>query len=158
MPTATYIALANLTLGSADAEVEFSSIPATYRDLVLVINADTASSGNAGKIQINGDTTVGNYTSVRMVGSSGGASSNTNGETIRWEVSAASNNLIIVNFMDYSATDKHKTVLVRANANGAAVEASANRWANTNAITSFKVYYGYNFSAGATFALYGIVS
>lgn len=125
---------------------------------MLVINANTASSGNAGKIEVNADSTAANYTSVRIAGTSGGAASNTNADTIRWEVSASTNNAIIVNFMDYSATDKHKTVLVRANANGAGVEASANRWASTNAITSIKVFYGYNFSIGSTFALYGIVS
>jgi hypothetical protein len=36
MPTSTYVALATTTLGATAASVTFSSIPATYRDLLLV--------------------------------------------------------------------------------------------------------------------------
>lgn len=70
-----------------------------------------------------------------------------------------------INIMDYSATDKHKTTLIRNGKQGGSndgVEAIAGRWANTAAITSLEIFSitggGITFSAGSTFALYGIAS
>ena len=60
-------------------------------------------------------------------------------------------------FMDYSATDKHKTVLIRANHPGETV-ACAGRWANTAAITSITINTASTFVIGSVFSLYGIVS
>jgi hypothetical protein len=61
--------------------------------------------------------------------------------------------------MDYSATDKHKTVLVRSNIPADTVAAHAVRWANTAAITTVGVAaISGTWSAGTTFALYGIAS
>ena len=62
--------------------------------------------------------------------------------------------------MDYSATDKHKTVITRASSAGYYIGMSAGRWANTNAITSVSAVMesGRTWSIGSTFALYGIVS
>jgi hypothetical protein len=61
--------------------------------------------------------------------------------------------------MDYSATDKHKTVLVRSNAASTGVEAIAQRWASTAAITSILVFPSTgSWAAGGTFSLYGIVA
>jgi hypothetical protein len=159
MPTATYIALANYTVPSNAASVTFSSIPATYRDLVLIMSYKAADGVNAGKAFVNGDTTAGNYTSVRMKNLGGSPSSNANGGSIRWETQSTSEATTILNFMDYSATDKHKTVLVRAGAADTQVEASATRWANTNAITSIAInFLGTDLVSGSTLALYGIAS
>jgi hypothetical protein len=38
MPTPTYTPLATVTLGTTAASVTFSSIPATYRDLIFVLS------------------------------------------------------------------------------------------------------------------------
>jgi hypothetical protein len=68
----------------------------------------------------------------------------------------------IANIMDYSATDKHKTVLVRsgyASTEGRVVEAEAARWANTAAVTSLAVSTSSNaMASGTTLSLYGIAS
>ncbi len=64
MPTATYIALANLTLTGTDAEVSFASIPATFRDLVVITNVD-GSTQTEMFVRLNGDT-GNNYNTVRM--------------------------------------------------------------------------------------------
>jgi hypothetical protein len=65
MPTSTYVALATTTLGATAASVTFSSIPATYRDLVLVYNGTT--SANIGvDVEFNGDTNSANYSRVFM--------------------------------------------------------------------------------------------
>ena len=157
MPTSTYIPLQTITLGSAASSVTFASIPQTYRDLVLVMNYGASNATNSGKAFVNGDTTAANYKSVRMQGNSSSAVSNTNGESIRWEVQATSGLVTTLQFMDYSATDKHKTVLVRANAASTATEASANRWTSTSAITSIAInFLGTDLTTGSTLSLYAI--
>ena len=60
--------------------------------------------------------------------------------------------------MDYSATDKHKTMLSRGGSSSFGVGMNAGRWANTSAVTSVLVIgqSGLDFAAGSTFYLYGI--
>ena len=50
MPTPTYTPLATVTLGTSAASVTFSSIPATYRDLILIF--DGTGSGSTGKAAV----------------------------------------------------------------------------------------------------------
>ena len=67
--------------------------------------------------------------------------------------------VVFSQFMDYSATDKHKTILTRTAVGLDFVEMNANRWGNTAAITSIQfIANDQNFNAGSTFALYGIAS
>ena len=171
MPTSTYIALANITLGSDDADVTFASIPATYRDLVIVgqVRSTRSDTDDDLFIQFNSDTGS-NYSYVRMVGRTGGASSATNingtnqndlGQVPANSATAGQFAAAICNIMDYSATDKHKTTLTRNNSADSfqAVGAHAGRWASTNAIDTIKVYCRVgNLKSGSTLALYGIVS
>jgi hypothetical protein len=67
--------------------------------------------------------------------------------------------MAIMQIMDYSATDKHKSVLCRFKRGGGydSVWMLAGRWANTNAITSisFGPASG-TLDAGLTASLYGI--
>jgi hypothetical protein len=59
MPTSTYTALANLTLGTAASSITFSNIPATYRDLILITSArssTTATGVDAIFLRYNSDT------------------------------------------------------------------------------------------------------
>jgi hypothetical protein len=66
MPTNTYVALATQTLGSAAASVTFSSIPATYTDLVLITSVQNNSGGNrAMQIILNADTAT-NYSGTEV--------------------------------------------------------------------------------------------
>ena len=153
MATPTYIALATTTLSSSASSVTFSSIPAGYRDLVLVI-AGTQSSANA-TYYVNGETATTNYSAVRMygTGSSYNSASYTSNQML-WYAATTENNSII-QFMDYSATDKHKTVLSRSSSADNIAQALVSRWANTNAITSITLD-GATFNSGMTFSLYGI--
>jgi len=59
----------------------------------------------------------------------------------------------VIQIMDYTATDKHKSVLVRANS-GSATAAHAGRWANTSAIN--EINFNSSLPAGATIHIYGI--
>lgn len=163
MPTPTYTALAEVTLGGTDSEVVFSSIPATFRDLVVVVNSRASTTGVEGQLRLNGDT--GNsYSWVRMTGN-GSTTASTSGTLTHMPLADAVKAtttqacLILVQLIDYSATDKHKSILVRNNSADTAVEAFAGRWANTGAVTSvtIKTNTG-SWAAGGTFALYGIAS
>lgn len=161
-----YVPLANLTLSSSAASVTFSSISQAYRDLVLF--ADTKTTGFAKVlIRINGDTTS-SYTWIFASGrSTAGVASGTQSGTfgaISPENYMDSTNPLshVANFMDYSATDKHKTWITRSNSVGASyagAEMSANRWANTSAINTILIYPDSGtFASGSTFALYGIAA
>lgn len=156
------VALANLTLSSAQASVTFASIPTSgYRDVRLVVNAATSAEGNI-NIQVNSDTGS-NYVQINMRGSGGGAQSSSGTSTYIQSnystgLQTSSRAINTYDFMDSNATDKHKTILIRAN-HPDEVDALAGRWASTSAITSIKVSSGGgNFTIGSTFALYGIVS
>jgi hypothetical protein len=74
----------------------------------------------------------------------------------------ATNPFFIIQLMDYSATDKHKTVLSRKNQAARTTVAQASRWASTSAINKITVNVTQpdptNFAVGSTFYLYGIVS
>jgi hypothetical protein len=167
MPTATWVALANLTLSSTDSEVTFGSLPNTYRDLVIIVTSSPGNTGVPGGdarnllMTFNGDT--GNVYK-RVIMSGDGTTTRSLSDTQQWlalDWYAHTNNSFhdhIIHVMDYSATDKHKTVLTRARSTNA-TEALALRWPNTNAVTSISILYNANtLAAGSTFALYGIVS
>jgi hypothetical protein len=160
MPTPTYIPLANITLGSAASSVTFSSISGAYRDLIISAEA-VGSTSEQYLLRLNSDTGS-NYSYVQMGGDSGGAfssSTTTTGIRVGYFAATSARDNAQISIMDYSATDKHKTTLVRTNSNAAAVRAITGRWANTAAVTSLVLTFpSGNFAIGSTFALYGIVA
>jgi len=155
--TPTYVLLNQITLAAASSSVTFSNIPQGYGDLVLVISAK-ANGDFAFLGRFNGDTGS-NYSRVRMGGNGSTTYSSADTSTSYRLTSSTTNvdGMRIANIMDYSATDKHKTVLVRDSVAGNNVAAIANRWANTPAITSLSVTCdGGNLTVGSTFFLYGV--
>lgn len=151
--------LANITLGSAQATVTFSSISQAYRDLIIVMSPIATTTANAGRMRFNSDTGS-NYAWVQMYGDGTSAGTNTNASAtefigIQSETTATSS---VLHIMDYSATDKHKTVLARTNNTGGLASAVAQRWANTSAVTSISLFMtaSTTYAAGSTFALYGV--
>lgn len=164
MPTPTYTPLANITLGSSAASVTFSSISQAYRDLVLVASVSSSSATGYMKMRVNSDTGS-TYNEVIMSGDgttarSGSGASGTSFDLQYWgQVSASSRQQMKADFLDYSTTDKHKTILHRGDNSAYATEAMAFRWASTSAITAIQVYtVGFDFAIGSTFALYGVAA
>jgi hypothetical protein len=163
MPSSTYKALATITLGSTDSNITFSSIPSTYRDLIII--AQGTVSGSAGlRMRFNNDS-ANNYT---YHGFSGGTQtsaerniSGINTFPMSW-MTLASGQIFYysVNIMDYSATDKHKTVLLRTSENNSALTSAwSMRWASTNVVNEVNLFLASNsFNAGTTFSLYGVNS
>lgn len=163
MPTPTYKALATITLGSSAASVTFSSIPGTYRDLVLVSNIRQNTTGvRQCVLRPNGDS--GNAFLVFMDGSGAAAFSGTASAMAMFYIAsgpaANTNATSITQIIDYSATDKFKTILTRAGSSFDPVSAYASAWTSTSAINSMTIFAnsGGDISAGSTFDLYGIAS
>jgi hypothetical protein len=166
MPTPTYTALATVTLGGTASSVTFSSIPATYRDLILVTSAKNASTTDTDNLNIrfNGDTGS-NYSYVQMFGigsDSGGTGSGTE-TNLRALLFSGSTKTYFANgvaqIMDYSATDKHKTVISRRDSVDDYTVAVAGRWANTAAITSVVLTpVSGSLASGSTFNLFGVIA
>ena len=159
-----YIPLATVTLASATSTVTFSNIPATYRDLIVVTSTfQTNASDQLSNYRVNGDTS-GIYNGVFMdtypgTPASGSSSNQTSG---LWNyitnVSSTTPLSTIVQFLDYSATDKHKTALHRLGS-GSLVGAYATRVALTSAINSLTILAtSGNYQTGSTFNLYGILA
>lgn len=161
---AAWTPLANLTLGSAASSVTFSSISGAYRDLYVVVNGTASVGYTSVALRFNNDSGS-NYNDVYMTNNGSSPYSNTNTSQNKLNagslgVTSSSSPLTwLLNILDYVATDKHKTVLSRVGtgSDSSIVEAAAGRWASTSAVTSVQVFpVSANWSAGTTFALYGV--
>jgi len=96
-----------------------------------------------------------------MVGNGSSTSSSSvsgvNGARIGYGPNSSTRSNAIAQIMDYSATDKHKTILTRTNEPDE-VWATACRWANTAAVTSVSFRYeSTSLASGTTVSLYGIL-
>lgn len=160
MPNAM-VALATTTLGSTASSVTFGSIPATYRDLRVIVNCAVTAEGNI-QLQVNNDT-GNNYGQLRFSGYAGSSINSTATTTtsvvtnVATGMQTSSRGLNIYDIFDYAQTDKQKVILCKGYHSDELDVISA-RWANTSAITSVKVLAGSNFTVGTTISLYGIVS
>jgi hypothetical protein len=166
MPTATYTPLATVTLSSAASTITFSNIGSGYRDLILVCAAANGGSGSNNGIRFNGDTGS-NYSRIFMgangVGAVSSGTSTSTGfqyDNFGFTTNTLGSTVHLIQVLDISATDKHKTILTRANRAGDTLDALAGRWANTAAITSLGIYSitGENFLTGSRFDLYGVIA
>ena len=167
MPTSTYTPIATQTLSATASSVTFSSIPGTYTDLVLTVNAGESSNAPV-YLRVNGLTTsIYSNTWIRGDGSAasssrynttalGGAGFNLDNFSAFPPFPADFSGIGIYNLMNYSNTTTNKTVLLRhASANWSMVNVGLIQ--TTNAITSINVYpFAANWTIGSTFTLYGI--
>jgi hypothetical protein len=156
MPKKTYTQINSVTLAASSSSVTFSSIPQNFRDLILVYLGTTGAVSGV-EARVNGDS-ASNYSLVRMY-SGGGGTGSTTATTNYYPVMYSGlpvTGMSILQIMDYSTTDKHKTALTRGSEyNYSMTEALASRWANTAAITSLSISSS-GFNSGSTFILYGI--
>lgn len=163
MPT-TYEPLATTTLTTTATNYEFTSIPGTYTDLLLVASVRVTTTGYSDYIQFNGDT--GNNYSVTILAGNGTSAVSTRYSTfstpyINWygvAPSAANTfNVCNIHIMNYSNTTTNKTFISRSNEAGTGTDAIVGLWRSTSAITSLKYIQGQNtLASGTTLTLYGI--
>jgi hypothetical protein len=161
MPTATYTPLANITLAASAGSISFGSIPSSYSDLVVVVQAKSAGTAQDLRVTLNSITTT-SYRHQRMDsnGSTAGAGE-TSSNRFQFpvaQVGVTDGHSAILNFLDY-ATNKNKVILARSNNGDIGTSAIAGELATTAAVTSIQISLPTsNLAAGSTFALYGIVA
>lgn len=150
-----------LVSGSSTSVITFSSIPATYTDLILIADAKLDISGQGINLTFNGDTSS-SYTSTRLYGNGSTATSDrqASGSFINFALgSVDAGQLIVANIMNYSNATTFKTCLLRQNTASAFVGALVGLWrATPAAINSLTLTSGgtSKYVAGSTFTLYGI--
>jgi hypothetical protein len=124
----------------------------------VITGTTTTSTVDALTLRFNSDTGS-NYSTVYITGDGSTATSSSTSTTyLAAGVIGNSQSVSTIDIMDYSATDKHKTVLARGNTPGWGTRNLTGRWASTSAITSILVYTeaGLTFSAGTSFYIYGV--
>jgi hypothetical protein len=157
VPTPTYTSLATVTLTSSASSVSFSSIPATYRDLILV--ADVLGTGtSSASFILNTDLPAASYNRVIMIGNGSSASTFAGNDNNVFGFNTSGRTFATFQIQDSSATDKHKTTLYRITDPDAETVAGAIRWSNTAAVTSVRLSTAGNFASGSNFNLYGVIA
>lgn len=158
----TYQAIASITAPTSVSGIEFSSIPSTYTDLVLVTNLRSVSGSNNVRLILNNDTGT-NYSRIAMIGNgsstSGSNWSNTTNMVIDDITSATFGfgAVTVSHFMSYSNTSVFKTVLTSAANYLIGVSRVASTWRSTAAISTINVSLsGSNIATGSIASLYGI--
>ena len=157
------------TLGTAAASIEFTSIPQTFTDLVVLYSGRWDGGSTQDSVTITFNSSGTGYTSRWLQGSGASVqSSNTTvglaGFAVLPGTSATANTFGSgqVYISNYIATvNKSFSADSVGENNGTFAYQSivANLWANTAAITSLSMnpFSGGNFVAGSTFSLYGIL-
>jgi hypothetical protein len=163
--TTTEIPIATQTLSSAQSTVTFSSIPATYTDLVLIMNLKGSTTGLYPCLQFNSDTAA-NYSQTGIYGTGSAAGSqHTSNSSVAYITSGCvmSNTEFnfnsIVNLQNYSNSTTNKTILSRSNNAASEVNNNVILWRSNSAITRIDIlcYLTGSFAIGSTFTLYGIL-
>jgi hypothetical protein len=170
----TYEAIATVTVGSGGAaNIEFTSIPATYTDLLVKLSGRSdqlASNGQDIYIQFNNDTGS-NYSFTRVYGTGSAAASDSAaasataarvGRVTSASSTAstfASNEIYIPNYAGASAKSISIDGAEENNATASIMVLNAALWSGTAAITSLKILplaAATNFVQYSTATLYGI--
>ena len=162
MPTA-YTKIATVTVTTAtQAAIEFTSIPATYTDLMILLSARSASSDVFGQVNFNNNTS--NFSSKRLEGdgsAAGSASRSDDLAQIQANSSRTANvfgntSIYIPNYA--SSTNKSVSInfVEENNSTQSQICSTAFLWSNTAAITSIKLTDGGNYTQYSSATLYGI--
>lgn len=167
----SYESIATVTVGAGGSStISFSSIPSTYTHLQLRgIAKDNRAAANPSVLymQLNGDTGS-NYSQHYLVGDGSGVYAGGGSYTqiaVGDYVTGAAANAAnfgsgVVDILDYSSTNKYKTVRsiggIEFNGSGT-VGLNSGSWRNTAAITSITLFsFGGTFVQYSSYALYGI--
>jgi hypothetical protein len=163
MPS-TYEPIATTTLGSATTTITFSSIPATYTDLRLVLVARAVSTSISVDVRFNSDSGS-NYSKTILYGDgtaaqSGRTTSQTQiGTNYGSAFDATNPGLLTMDLFSYAGST-NKTVLftVDNDLNGSGeTQRTVALWRNTSAINTIAMISSANqFKIGTTATLYGI--
>lgn len=158
----TYQALATVS-PSGTALITFSSIPATYTDLRIVVAGAVAAGSQNFWVQFNNDTAT-NYSRTALSGDGASAASmresSVNSIYIeRYSYLTTGQSVHTVDVMNYANTTTYKTLLARGSNAGVGTSLIAGLWRSTSAITEIDLIISSStFATGSTATLYGIAS
>ena len=162
---ASYYIIDKVVLAANSSSLSFTSIPATYTDLVLVINGNFVSSGLQVALQFNTDTTTTHYTDTSITGTvstvSGTGDGTGHSYTFLGYNPGTGPFLFVGNIMDYANTTTYKSTMARYGAGtNATTQFSVGTYYSTSAISTIGItaYNGGSYAAGTTFTLYGIIA
>jgi hypothetical protein len=158
----TYEPIANANGTGSSSTIDFTSIPGTYTDLVIIARG-RLSVGTDAMLQFNSDTGS-NYSSTILYGDGSVAGSYRESSTTRILAdyyappNDTNNHIGIYHIMNYANTTTNKTVLCRSSNAAIGVDTVVGLWRSTAAITSVQVKNtgNRNWNTESTFALYGI--
>ena len=168
----TYKLISSVTVGSGGAAtIDFSSIPATYTDLQILLSTRITGAGFANWDAVicyfNSDTTYTNYSWLQLYGNGSSAGSETNSvnnpltsnsNTTATTASTFSNGSIYIpNYTGSSYKSVSSDSVTETNATAALTSLNAVIWNNTATITSIRLQpRSNNFAEYSTATLYGI--
>ena len=158
----TYDNIATTTLGSSVAAIDFTSIPATYTDLRLVLVGTVNTAGVFPLVRYNNNNAT-NYSMTYVAGNGSTAYSSRSSNATYFapfEVNGMSDTvpqIITMDIFSYAgSTNKTTLMTTSGDKNGSGdVERYVCLWRNTSAITSVKLDAS-NWNSGTTATLYGI--
>jgi hypothetical protein len=171
MPSSRVL-ISSQTLGSAAASVTFSSIPATYTDLVVRVSGRGTNAGVTGSLlfRFNGDSST-IYSRTRLWGDGSSATSDNssgsnegNGLSVNGNTSTSNTFGSAEIYIPSYTVSQNKPLSVFSatenNATSANIGAIANLYRSTSAITSILLYTssGTDWMSGSSFYLYGLRS
>jgi hypothetical protein len=158
-----------ITVGTAVANIEFTSIPATYTHLqIRALTSDSYGTHayNSGVLRFNSDTTTTNYYNHFIQGSGSSAASAATNANRGMYVDGGTPYFAatIMDILDYANTNKYKTVRTIGGVDtngGGYVYLMSTLWKNTAAITSIVLEPeptggARNWTQYSSFALYGV--
>jgi len=171
----TYVAINTVTVGSGGSlNIEFTSIPATFTDLILLLSlrSDRSAQRSGIGLQFNSVTTSYSYRRLYASGSTVGSDNDsTLGLVYAGEMNAASSTASIFNntfvYIPNYTSANYKSVSSDTaeetdDTTNNRVSLIANLWSNTSAITSIKLFDADSalakFVQYSTATLYGIKS
>ena len=164
---ATYTLISSNVLTTTAASITFSSIPATYTDLVLKCSTRlTGTSGTTLSLQLNSDTTANkSFTQIRGDGATA-ASNRSTAETnfyIGFQNSSSTTANTFTNaevYIPNYAGSVNKVAssfsAQESNATTAYLYATANLWSATTVISGLTITSAGTFAIDSSFYLYGI--
>ena len=157
------------TLGTAQASIEFTSIPQTFTDLVFLISGRSSRSSVIAEVSISLNSSTSGFTNRRLFGTGSSVSSDANSASGRGIafVSGASttsdtfgnSSIYIPNYTAAVNKSLSSDSVYENNATEAHQALFAGLWSNTDAINTvgFTLQDATNWVAGSTISLYGIL-
>jgi hypothetical protein len=161
----TFELIASTTLGSAQANIDFTSIPSTYTDLCLKFSARTAQAEVATWLKIAFNGSAASFSSRYLVGNGSAASSNTlaqyGGDGVSANATASTFSNVEIYIPNYAGSaNKSYSVdsVTENNATSAFALLIAGLWSNTAAINQITLTpnTGANFVQHSSAYLYGV--